>query len=126
MSENTPCCSSHTGSYSAMTFYFLAGGLAGAAVALLLAPQSGKATRQIMRRKLDDAAGSVRDLQGRLVDAVSDVADSARDLKDQAVSRGMAFREEAAHRAQDAASALAGTTGRKGRGNGNLKDEPSA
>jgi len=76
--------------YSALTFSFLAGGLAGATVALLLAPQSGKVTREILRRKLDDAA------------------DSARDLKDRAVRRGQDVREEATFRVEGAASALAG------------------
>ena len=38
--------------YSTRMFCFLAGGLAGATVALLLAPQSGKATREVMRRTL--------------------------------------------------------------------------
>jgi len=76
--------------YSALTFAFLAGGLAGATVALLLAPQSGKVTREILRRKLDDAA------------------DSARDLKDRAVRRGQDVREEATFRVEGAASALAG------------------
>ena len=33
-----------------LLFYFLAGGLTGATVALLLAPQSGRATREMMRR----------------------------------------------------------------------------
>jgi gas vesicle protein len=76
--------------YSALTFSFLAGGLAGATVALLLAPQSGRATREIMRRKLDDAA------------------DSARALKDRAIRRGQEVREEATFRVEGAASALAG------------------
>jgi gas vesicle protein len=76
--------------YSALTFSFLAGGLAGATVALLLAPQSGKVTREILRRKLDDAA------------------ESARDLKDRAVRRGQDVREEATFRVEGAASALAG------------------
>lgn len=76
--------------YSALTFSFLAGGLAGATVALLLAPQSGKATREIMRRKLDDAA------------------DSARELKDRAIRRGQQVREDATFRVEGAASALAG------------------
>jgi gas vesicle protein len=67
--------------------------VAGAAAALLLAPQSGKLTRGLMGRKLSDAAGSARDLKGR------------------AVRRGQELREEATHRVQGAASALAGTAG---------------
>jgi len=127
MNEHASDCTSHGASYSAMTFYFLAGGLAGAAVALLLAPQSGTATRQLMRSKLDEAAESARTLKGRMVDTLTDAATSARDLRDQAVSRGRAFREEATHRVEGAASALAGKATRRDRGNGDLEDgKPSA
>ena len=90
MHDHTPAGTAHGVSYSALTFSFLAGGIAGATVALLLAPQSGKATREIMGRKLTDAAGS------------------ARELKDRAVRRGQDLREEATHRVERAASALAG------------------
>ena len=90
MHDHTPTGAAHGASYSALTFSFLAGGIAGATVALLLAPQSGKATREIMGRKLTDAAGS------------------ARDLKDRAIRRGQDLREEATHRVEGAASALAG------------------
>jgi gas vesicle protein len=69
---------------------FLAGGLAGASVALILAPQSGKATRDGMRRKLHDTA------------------DSARGLRDRVVRRGEEIRDEATRRVGAAASALAG------------------
>jgi gas vesicle protein len=73
-----------------LTLYFLAGGIAGAAVALLLAPQSGRATRQMVSRNVTDAAGS------------------ARDLKDEFVRRGRSIRDEAKHRVDDAVSALSG------------------
>ena len=76
-------------------FYFLAGGVTGASVALLLAPQSGRATRERMRRRLSDTAGS------------------ARDLKDQLIRRGQKIRDEARHRVDDAVSALAGDEGAK-------------
>jgi len=69
---------------------FLAGGLAGASVALLLAPQSGKATREAMQLKLRETA------------------DSARGLRDRAVRQGEELRTEAVRRVGAAASALAG------------------
>ena len=97
MDELTPDTTSHGASYSALTFSFLAGGITGAAVALLLAPRSGKATREIMGRKLNDAA------------------DSARELKDRAIRRGQEIREEATYRVEGAASALAGKAGPKER-----------
>ena len=111
MDDHTPDIRSHGASYSALTFSFLAGGIAGATVALLLAPQSGKVTREIMGRKLNDAADSARDLKGRMVEKLSDAADSARDLKDRAIRRGQEIREEATYRVEGAASALAGKPG---------------
>ena len=122
MNDHTPDYTSHGSSYSAMTFYFLAGGLAGAAVALLLAPQSGKATRQIMRRTMNDAADSARSLKGRMVETLNDAASSAWELTDRAVTRGQELREEAANRVESAASAIAGKASRKDRDNGDLKD----
>lgn len=80
----------HCRNYSTLMLCFLAGGLAGASAALLLAPQSGKATRESMRRKLRENA------------------DSARELKDRVVHTGEEIRDEAASRVGRAASALAG------------------
>jgi len=85
-------------SYLTSVFYFLAGALTGAGVALLLAPEAGAVTREMMRRKLRDTA------------------DSARHLRDRVVRRGEEVGEEAAHRVTDAASALAGRGPRKLRG----------
>jgi hypothetical protein len=78
-----------------LMFCFLAGGVAGASAALLMAPQSGRATRDSMRRNVNQAAGS------------------ARDLKDQLVRRGQGLRDEARHRVDEAVSALAGDGGAK-------------
>ena len=88
--------------YSNLTFGFLAGGLVGASVALLLAPQSGKATREAMRSKLRETASS------------------ARGLKDRLVHRAEGVRDETARRVGAAASALAG------HGGGNGADEGAA
>jgi gas vesicle protein len=84
----------HT-SYFASMFYFLAGAVVGGGVALLVAPQAGKLTRELLQRKMRDTA------------------ESARDLKDQVIRRGEEIRDEAAHRATDVATALAGHTPRK-------------
>lgn len=75
--------------------YFLAGGLAGAGVALLLAPQSGRATREMMRRRASDTAGT------------------ARELKDRLIRRSQHVRDEARHRVDGAVSALSGDGGAK-------------
>ena len=103
MNDHRSDRTSRGGSYSALTFSFLAGGIAGAAAALLLAPQSGKLTRGLMGRKLNDAAGSARDLKGR------------------AIRQGQELREEATQRVAGAASALAGKAGPEGRGKEDLK-----
>jgi len=114
MNDYTPDRTSHGASYSALTFSFLAGGITGAAVALLLAPQSGKVTREIMGRKLNDAADSAHELKGRMVDELNEAADSARELKDRAIRRGQEIREEATYRVEGAASALAGKAKERG------------
>jgi len=126
MNDCTPDRTSRGASYSALTFSFLAGGITGAAVALLLAPQSGKVTREIMGRKLNDAADSARELKGRMADKLNDAADSARELKDGAIRRGQEIREEATYRVEGAASALAGKAGQKERGKGDPKDDDSS
>ena len=126
MDDHSPDCASHRASYSALTFSFLAGGLAGATVALLLAPQSGKVTREIMGRKMSDAADSTRELQGRMVDKLNGAAESARELKDRAIRRGQEVREEAKYRVEGAVSALAGKAGQEERGNGDLEDDDSS
>jgi gas vesicle protein len=123
--DQTPDISSHSASHSALTLSFLAGGIAGAAAALLLAPQSGKVTRQLMGRKLNDTAASARELKGRMLGKLNDAADSARALKDRAIRRGEDVRREVTHRVEGAASALAGKGAQEGRGNGDLADDDS-
>ena len=91
MHEHTPGCASPFGSL----LYFVAGSVAGASVALLMAPQSGRATREMMRRRVRDAAGSTRA------------------LKDQVIERGRRMRDDATQRVDDAVSALAGNGGAK-------------
>jgi gas vesicle protein len=48
------------GRYFTWMLYFLAGGVAGAAVALFLPLQSGKVTRETMGRMLQDNTDSTR------------------------------------------------------------------
>jgi gas vesicle protein len=126
MDDYTPDRPSRGPSYSALSFSFLAGGIAGAAVALLLAPQSGKDTREIMGRKLNDAADSARGLKNRMVDKLSEAAGSTREMKDRPIRRGQEILKEATYRVEGAASALAGKAGQKEHGNGDLKDGDSS
>jgi gas vesicle protein len=55
----------------ALMLSFLAGGVVGAGLALLLAPPSGKATREMMGRKLRDTARSARGLNNDASTAAS-------------------------------------------------------
>jgi len=92
-------------SYLSPTLFFLAGGIVGAGLGLLLAPQSGKTTRDMISDKLSGGA------------------DSVRELKDRVMTRGQEAWDEATQRVGEAASALSGSTDRKG---GKRTEAPSA
>ena len=96
MNEQTP--------YMTSMLCFLAGGAVGVGMSLLMAPQSGKDTRRMMARKL---SGGV---------------DAVRGLHDQVVARGEGAWDEAAHRVEGAAVALAGSVDRK---SGKRSEAPS-
>jgi gas vesicle protein len=76
--------------------FFVAGALAGAGGALLLAPQSGRDTRGRLGRRLRRA--------GR----------SARDLSEKVVRRGEELGAAAVRRVDEASTALAGNGGEPG------------
>ena len=90
--------------YLSSMLCFLAGGFAGAGLSLLLAPRSGRATRQIMASRLSGGA------------------ESARDLRDRVVTRGGEVWDEAAHRVGEVGSALSASLERK---TGKRSDAPS-
>ncbi|MBP9662988.1 MAG: YtxH domain-containing protein [Pyrinomonadaceae bacterium] len=66
-------------------FYFLAGGAAGAATALLLAPKSGTEFRRDLaasgRRSLDGTFRTVRDLKERSLNAYNHLTDHLIEVK---------------------------------------------
>ena len=70
-------------SLGAVGLAFVTGGLAGAAVALLLAPQSGRKSRE-----------QVRGYSRRAEEHVHELADKATDVMDQAVDKGHEFVQE--------------------------------
>jgi gas vesicle protein len=82
--------------YLSSIVFFLAGGVAGAGLSLLLAPQSGKATRQMMASRLKVSA------------------DSVRELRDRVVTRGEEAWDEAAHRVGEALSGVERKDGKRG------------
>ncbi len=79
-----------------LMLYFLAGAVTGTSLALLLAPQSGGATRKMMRGKLSDSA------------------DYARDRRDRLIHQSRKVQDEARRRVGGAVSALAGNGGAQG------------
>jgi gas vesicle protein len=77
MADNRGC------SLGAVGLAFVTGGLAGAAVALLLAPQSGRESRELVR-------GYAR----RAEEQVHELADTATQVLEQAVDNGREFVQE--------------------------------
>lgn len=77
MAEHRQC------SLAAMGLMFFTGGLIGAAVALVLAPQSGRESREELRDYARRAEGSLHDL-----------TDSASDVMDKAMDKGREFINE--------------------------------
>ena len=77
MADNRGC------SLGAVGLAFVTGGLAGAAVALLLAPQSGRESRELVR-------GYAR----RAEEQVHELADTATQVLEQAVDKGREFVQE--------------------------------
>jgi gas vesicle protein len=74
---------------------FLIGGVIGAAVAILYAPQSGRQTRKDIAKTarkvkketvhlVEDAIDSINDFAGDVKDKVTDIIDQGKDLSDSA------------------------------------------
>jgi gas vesicle protein len=82
--------------------FFLLGGLAGAGAALLLAPDSGVATRNRLAQKVRDGADGARDLRDRVLRQGGRVVDAATEGT-----------QEAARIAGDASSAIGEVARRK-------------
>jgi len=86
--------------FSAFLIGFLIGGLTGAAVSLLLAPQSGEETRALIRDKAieigDKASETAEDAYARAEEAAADARAKADELTKLARARA----EELQHRGQ--------------------------
>lgn len=69
--------------YSAAVISFVAGGIAGAGVALLLAPHAGRQTRDEARRRLHDADHARLALRERVVERCEEMrAEATRHLEE--------------------------------------------
>jgi gas vesicle protein len=71
--------------YSGAVGWFLVGGVAGACAALLLAPATGKRTRDRLGRRFRNTKESVTDFTDDLADSTRDIAEKAGRLSDKAV-----------------------------------------
>jgi gas vesicle protein len=78
---------------TALTFLFIGLGI-GAVSALLFAPQAGKQTRKMLRRKYEDTVDSVEDWADQASEMWEKSVDSVSDLRD----RGAEFARKAADR----------------------------
>jgi len=67
-------------SLGAMGLAFVTGGLAGAAVALLLAPQSGRESREQVRGYARRAEEEVHELAGKATDFIDQAVDKGHDF----------------------------------------------
>jgi gas vesicle protein len=78
---------------TALTFLFIGLGI-GAVSALLFAPQSGKQTRKVLRRKYEDTVDSVEDFAEQASEMWDKGVDSVSELKE----RGAEFARKASDR----------------------------
>jgi gas vesicle protein len=86
---------------TALTFLFIGLGI-GALSALLFAPQSGKQTRKMIRRKYEDALDTVEDWTDQAGEMWDKGVDYARDAKD----RGAEYINKAADKVAPIAKVL--------------------
>ena len=86
---------------TALTFLFIGLGI-GAVSALLFAPQSGKQTRKMLRRRYEDAVDSLEDFADSATDMWEKGMDSVSDLK----QKGASFASKAAERVAPVAKVL--------------------
>lgn len=67
---------------TAVTFLMIGVG-AGALIALMLAPKTGKQMRKELRRRYDDARDTLQDWSEEAIDRVNDIADRSGDWADE-------------------------------------------
>ena len=80
---------------------FTVGVAAGAAVALIYAPQTGVKTRKQIRRKLNDASDYVKDVSGDLGDRAGDAVNRGRDVVEDLVNSAQRASQTVAKKVSD-------------------------
>ncbi len=83
---------------------FFIGVAAGAGVALICAPQSGKKTRRQLKDKFDDASEYVKDTASDLSDKAGKVYSKGKSVAGDYVAKGKDYASEYVSRGKDAAS----------------------
>jgi gas vesicle protein len=78
------------------------GAFAGAVIALMLAPQSGEETRDILLGKAQEAKGKALDLASDLRDLANQLADDLRKQADELAKKTRSAYEQTAKRADNA------------------------
>ena len=74
--------------------FFIAGGMAGATLALLFAPQSGKETREAIQGAGEELVGKAEELQEDLSDKVAALVEDALVIAEQGLDKGMGMTEK--------------------------------
>lgn len=86
---------------------FLAGGLAGAAIALLYAPRSGRETRSLVTEKVGSAWGDAHEFGAQAVEGAQqvyqEVSTKGQEFAQNATAKGQEFVQNAAAKSQDVA-----------------------
>lgn len=86
--------------------YFLAGGVAGAVIALLCAPRSGRETRALVSERLNNAWGQAQDIGAQGASGVQQAYQSAvehgQDVAQNVADKGQEFYDKATTRVQEA------------------------
>ena len=103
--------------FGAFLVGFIVGGLSGAVVALLFAPQSGEETRTLLRDKSielrDRAQITAEEAIARAEAAAADARARADDLARQLRERGQTMVEDVRERGKSAVEAVRSRTGRQ-------------
>jgi gas vesicle protein len=112
--------SSDRDEFGAFLVGFIVGGLTGAVVSLLFAPQSGEETRALIRDKSielrDRAAGSAEEALARAEAAAAEARARAEDLAKQARIRADELAREVRARGEGALEAVRKSASKKGGG----------
>jgi gas vesicle protein len=84
---------------------FLTGGLLGATIALLFAPQSGKRTRRDIIRWGEKAKRQSEEIQVQMTQAIEDLVDDISERVEESLDRGLEWTDKTARQFREALNA---------------------